>query len=69
MTGLSRNDSAGDIETLEYCYSKLQDTMCEDKKQRLQHMIAMLKSRELRVAKEGKKKRSNYSVSYIPPAL
>ena len=69
MTGLSRNGSAGDIETLEYCYSKLQDTMGEDKKQRLQHMIAMLKSKELRVAKEGKNKRSNYSVSYIPPAL
>ncbi len=69
MTGLSRNDSAGDIETLEYCYSKLQDTMGEDKKQRLQEIISGLKNRGTREANRGRSKRYNNSTSYIPPAL
>ncbi len=69
MTVLSRNDSAGDIETLEYCYSKLQDTMGEDKKQRLQDIISGLKNREAKEASQGRGKRYNYSTSYIPPAL
>ncbi len=69
MTGLSRNDSAGDIETLEYCYTKLQDTMSEDKKQRLQELIRGLKSQETREASQGRGKRYNNSTSYIPPAL
>lgn len=69
MTVLSRNDSAGDIETLEFCYSKLQKTMGEDKKQRLEEIISGLKSLEERDADRGRNKRNNYSRGYIPPAL
>ena len=69
MTGLSRNDSAGDIETLEYCYSTLQETMSEDKKQRLLEMISGLKKQDKKEIKKGNKKQKNYSNSYIPPAL
>jgi hypothetical protein len=69
LTVLSRNDSAGDIETLEYCYTKLQDTMGEDKKQRLQDIIRGLKNQEERESKQGRVERYNKGTSYIPPAL
>lgn len=68
MTGLSRYDSDGDIETLEYCYNKLQVTMDKGKRERLQEMINELKCKK--GGRAGKKRGLKVTTAgYMPPAL